>query len=299
MTILSEEGVRKIIRKKMINEIGFRNLNFKSGNYDAIKCDLTKLDQTELAVKFAKHFIFNPVVTTTIVSAKSLDPKVSVSSKKNIISFINGHGLSPLEETQYDQIVRAKIKNDPELIKKYINMLEIAMTYSFGIFSSMVCQMLSAGIPAQSNNDKEETKETTQAQTLVIQNVLNASAENFWRQNLTPLNLNLRINKEYSILFPKTITALNANSGDKTKVISEFVAEKTQAQGVLNSSIIYPSKIFEFLFDVVYDDVPNKNDILSPIKELVKNSKDSPETGKEFQKELIRIFKDTSYYFRR
>ena len=300
MTILSEEGVRKIVRKKMMNEIGFRNLYFKSGNYDAIKCDLTKLNQTDLAVKFAKHFIFNPVVTTTIVSAKSLDPKVSVSSKKNILSFIRGHDLSPEEESQYDQIVRAKIEKNPELVKKYVSMLELAITYSFGIFSGIVCKMLTAGIPAQASSQFsiDKNKETTQAQALMIQNVLNKSAENFWRENLTPVNLSSNINKEYSILFPKTMIALNTNA-DKNKARELFIAEKTQAQNLINPSIIYPSKIFEFISDVVFDDVPNKDTILRPIKELVKNSKDTAEVGNEFQKELIEIFNKASAYFRR
>lgn len=300
MTILSEEGVRKIIRKKMMNEIGFRNLDFKRGDYSVTKCDLKKLNQTEIAVKFAKHFIFNPVVTTTTVSTESLDPKVSVSSKKNIISFINGHGLTVEEEKKYDQIVRSKINSDPTLVGKYVSMLELAMTYSFGIFSDIICSVLTAGIADQYSDrysrSKETSEELAQDQALMVQNVLNQSAEQFWIENLIKNSQPLgRIDKKYSILFPKTILALKV--GDKAKAQTEFQIEKLKAERLISNSSILPSKIFEVLNKDIFNNVYQKRIILRPIEDLVKNSTDSLQTGNILRTALIEIFKNASDYF--
>lgn len=306
MIILSEAGVRKIVRKKLMNEIGFSNIRSKQGDYSVTRCDLKNLDQTELAVKFAKHFVFNPVITKTTVDSKSLDPKTSVSSKKNIISFINGHGLTPEEEKKYDQIVRDMIRDDPSLVGKYVDMLETAMTYSFGMFSDIVCSILTSGLDDQSINkslrsqkDKESAENLTQDQSLIIQNALNQSAEQFWIENLIknslPVVRGLYLDKKYSILFPKTILSLKV--GDNTKAATEFQIEKLKAERLINTSNIYPSKIFEVLSNDIFNNVHQKRIILRPIEKLIKNSKDSYQSGNLFRTELIKILKNAEDYF--
>ena len=104
MAILSEKGLRKIVKRQIEERY---TLDVTRGDVRFRKCDLSNLASSELAVWYAKHFIYNPSlkVTTPGGPTKNVD-------KSAFLSFLRGEDsfdMTPDQLADYDKKVRQSV----------------------------------------------------------------------------------------------------------------------------------------------------------------------------------------------
>ena len=295
MPVVSEKTIRKIISSKIekseaINEIGFeKRLDLRLGDTTLIKCDLSNLKNTTFAAKFAKHFIFNPEVTTTTRS-ESGELDTSVLTKRNLISFLTGLGVSDELDKEYEKIVVNLVRQNPSLIDKYISALENAITLVFGPVSTLYCtalnKMMGFGGDIQSSPTRSEENTETINLAAPFGNAYSKASEEFYR--LERLNKNsVFSNEEYMLLYPKT--SLNHTGGTRatigmTDLGNVFLQEDQVLNDIISTDDRRPSRIYSDFEDYVKASISysNARHILEPIKSFVNSSneiKNSYEVG--------------------
>jgi len=283
MTILTEEGVRKIIRKKMINEIGFRGVDPKAGQSDTIECDLSGVDQATLAVKFAKYFIFNP----KIERKKGDDSEIY--TKRNLLPFLTN--LKDKSDLAFEKKIKQKLDRNPEFIGKYIEALELAMKLAFGPFANLYCtsivSALGAGYTARAGEvDKEESGVAADADSTDFYDPFGLVQREFNKAERVSPN----ISDEYRcILFPETLKALKGSPGRPATSISHTPTSRTAYTSELNYLNTFisrhrtnnskPQEIFADIEKDIFKSVVNKQKILTPLKDALKRILNSRENG--------------------
>lgn len=274
MTILSEEGVRKIVRKKLVSEIGYRGVSPAAGQIDNIECDLSGIDQKTLAVKFAKYFIYNPKFERKVGDEKY------VYTKRNLLPFLTS--LNDTSDLKYEKEVYEKLSKTPGMIGKYVEMLSFAMKFAFGPFANLYCSLIVSALGSGYTRDaldadkgdfKDVDEETFTKALRKVQSAFNAS-----------ISASTRISDSYHcILFPETIKELKISGGRDTPGTSrKFSLEKSFADSFIvrhRNFSSKPQKIVEDIENIIFSTVDNKQRILKPLKDTIKSIENSVPNG--------------------
>ena len=276
MTILSEAGVRKIIRKKMINEIGFRGVDPKAGSIDNIECDLSGIDQKTLAVKFAKYFIYNPKIE------RKVGDETEIYTKRNLLPFITS--LNDKSDAEFEKKIKQKISSDPGSIDKYIEALEFAMKMAFGPFANLYCTLIvsALGTGYTSHALDAEKNETSNIEEILIK-AFKEVEKLFNREH--GLDSRFRFSKQAAcILFPETLKALKAagGRGHDRNSRSTYRSEEVQVIRFYTAASVSgskPQEIFSVIERTFFSSVSNREKILAPLKAVIRRIDNSNDNG--------------------
>lgn len=302
MAVISEKTIRKIISSKIekldkIDEIGFKKrLLFNPGSSELINCDLSNLKNTEFAVKFAKHFIFNPEITTT---TRSDDGEVdtNVLTKRNLISFITGLGISDELDKKYEDQVRQLIKQNPQLIEKWVSALETSIRFVFGPVASLYCNALNKqmgyAIGASQLESQTSGVDNSQVASQFAQVFKTSSDKFFDKENMRTRRTSPFTSTEIGLLYPQTTIDYmsgTSSSGGLAGISGIFDAEDQRLVRIIETANQRPRRIYEALKDHL-GRTPTRGatDTLRPIKNFVNQSTEfstNYEVGDEIRKYL-------------
>ena len=269
MAIVTENLIRKIIKnsiakkeKANLQEVGFDRLNMRLGRLDAKICDLSNLENTKFALSFAKHFIYNPRVTRTENGNVTQD-----SVSRNILSFVTGLGLSAEEEIMYEKEVSKALARDPDAIKNWINMLEIAITLTGGPAAASMCKIINTHfLPtsrASSNLDTQETDSKAGfSQAFRESGILFKRAENLQYGRV------LFREPETMLLYPKTAKAYFLTPAS-SNLMDTFEEEDRILLQIIQSNNKKPNQIYEKIEDYVSGSGTRRlRSILKPLRQI-------------------------------
>lgn len=261
MSVVSEKAIRKIISSKIkkldkIDEIGFKKrLRFDPGSSELINCDLSNLKNTEFAVKFAKHFIFNPEITTTTRSADG-EIDTNVLTKRNLISFITGLGVSDELDKKYEDQVRQLIKQNPQLIEKWVSGLETSIRFIFGPVASLYCNALNKQMGYAIGADQLESQTSGPDNSQVASQfgqVFKASSDKFFdKERMRTRSTGPFALTEIGLLYPQTtINYMSGTSasGGLAGINDVFNEEDEAIKRIIETANQRPRRIYEALKD--------------------------------------------------
>lgn len=300
MTILSEAGVRKIVRNKLVTEIGFRNVSSDAGTVSYDKCDFGSLSspaKIDLVVKFAKHFLFNPQMKRPSGTGEE------IYTDRHFISFVTGFkNLTFDEQNKYDRDVKEYLTNNREIIDKYVDLISYGITVAFGKLAPLYCKSISAFLSASYLTDfeSEPTEDIIDVEETKEKFILKAkeTGKNF-KSEFGIGRAILQDIPECVLISPKT-TKLFAE-GDTSAAKSEFRKEKSDIEAIILATEVKPQQIFEEL-EIIFNrnSFRNRSKILKPIRTFMFNSNiQTVEHGDEIREALSEILNDGANYWSR
>jgi len=291
MTILTEEGVRKIIRKKMINEIGFRNVSSDVGVVRYDECDLSKLNdlaKRDLVIKFAKHFLLNPQMKETTPEGDKF------YTDRHFISFITGFkNLTVDEQNKYDRDVKRYLSENPEVIKKYVDLISYGITVAFGKLAPFYCDTITTFLVNSTFTDfKEEENEYIEVEKIKEKFIqVTEVAGRSFKTEMGIVRGVLQRKEECFIIYPQT-SKLLYSAGDRVGATREFDdREKDTVENMITEDEMTPRDLYQKIEDNFNrSPITNVNKILKPIKSFMNNSEiQTVEHGDQIREALQEI----------
>lgn len=312
MAILSEGGLRRIIKRQLEERY---SLEMTRGDVSFRKCDLSNLSSSELAVWYAKHFVYNPSITIK-PDDNSMPQQIDKSA---FLSFLRGEdsfGLEPNELIEYENEVRKMVtRGGSNLVSKYVTALEYSITYLFGVMAPAVCAFLNQIIPvADSESDRvasisdDDTVSTTNTAGVAatVNKAISSAATKFVRSHGSNARTTQAMfsesfervvyPEEYAFLLPNTFIALM--SDDEPGAQQIFVREKQQLSKIVSEVNASVSVIIDH-FRSHYSDFSGSDfaeSLDSALKSLASRD-DSVENGRLVQTALYPIITDAIMFY--
>ena len=296
MTVISEAGLRKIVRKKLMNEIGYKNVSSDVGTVAYDECDLSQLPddrQEELVVKFAKHFLFNPQMKRATASGDK------IYTDRHFISFITGFkNLSPDENIKYERDVRDYIRRNPEMIKKYVDLISFGITTAFGQLAPLYCTLVTGALGVGSALISKKP-DKVEKDYLTVDSVGSAFTDrakkvgqSFRREHYIT---DTSIGRSVAIicLFPSTTKKyFETRPPNPASAMIDFRSEKLNVENVITRPNLKPKDIFDSLYrNFVVGNISKKDTLLSELKTMMYDPEiQTPEHGDEIRGNIRDIF---------
>lgn len=299
MSVLSEEGIRKIVResisKRSIQEGLFDNVRSQPGRVEYKRCDLSAFRNHKFAVKFAKHFLYDPKVKIT-----DTEGITKTITKKNLLSFVLGTGLSDIDDKLYEEDIRRQLRDKPEIINNFIDILETGITFFLGTRSQYYCKLLSIVFasdakPVERDAEPVERLERTSINALTeFKKAMNESISKFVIEYDVSDLVKIESDASYLFLFPST--TISVLKGDKEEALEIFKKEKSRWRLLLEKDLKV-SRIIDFVNIELYDNIKGKRRFIYPIINFLKSMPDDYNNAEKIAKYLIDMKEKSVIFF--
>jgi len=277
MSVVSEDAIRKIVRNYLLEEGLFDKIRSNSrGSVRYLSCDLKNLKNSSVATKFIKYFLLKPQFSKVVSGEKKY-------FTKNMLMLMLEGGLDDPQDAEYKRLVDDYVAKNPEIIDRWISILEFSITQVFGPLSSMYCNLFS-NLFLKGTYTPPEDKEISHED--ISENIAGAfrrAGEKFsLEEELTIFKDDFE--PEHLILFPNTFIAVQKGE-DRDDVEEIFRKEKDRLNDMLRGSFRIKNLYRNFSDDLFYK-IRNKRTILSSINNVSSNVEDS-DTNNNLLKRLV------------
>ena len=280
--IVSEEGIRKIVQKKL-EEGGFdQRSRIELGRQPDSYCDLSNIDDTELAVFFAKNFLYN---------AKGVTRKGLLDSMKNMGRF----GRTAQEDAEFEDAVRKSLsRQNRENLKKYRIALEIGISTLLGpSLAKIFCTFLNELIGPGNQKVADVSTQALVVDAASIEYAWAESANQFFLENKELAVFNSK-DQKIIFIFPKTSILLATGETEKAK--EKYASELQIMSDIIQKPNQNVTRILERIEDYFYG-ISRKRIVLKSFKNYLQSLDNNYENGDEVRKYLASIFDQSNQFF--
>lgn len=271
MTVISENAIRLIVRKKLKKEGLFKQAssNHGEGSVRYLKCDLSNLRNTKLARTFAKYFLYSPKYEELI------DGEKVVYTKSKLMSLLEG-GMTDTQSAKFDELVDRAISNDPSIIDAWIDMLSFGITQVFGPMSKMYCNLLS-NLFLDDKYEPEEAESLEQDSSTFYLSLASSLEDTGKSLSLEKSLSQFELDFEYKeiVMFPRTFMSIK--DGDLPDARKHFQKEILKVQSIIRDDL-EPRQIYSRFYDI-YSGISNKRAILKPFDRFTSKVNDTSVNG--------------------
>lgn len=296
MSVVSEDGIRKIIRSRLTKEGFMRDARSNSGegSVDYLECDLSALKNSQIAKTIAKYIFIKPVIEKTAppVDPETGAPTVSVYDKNMLFAMLSG-GLGAEQSAQYDREAEQYLAKYPDVIGNWVDLLQFSITQVFGPLSKMYCKLFTTlfltGRPQDTRDLERESSAAPVAEAdEIAKKILKAfriAGDRFaFKQKI--LVSRQGFESEHLILFPNTFIALEASEVDDAKANYDDERKKIREAFFINRIEI--RKLPGFFRDYLVN-ISDKSEIIQPIDDLANSLQDNRENNDLLNSVLVKI----------
>jgi len=263
MSVVSEKGLRNVVRQSILKEVQAfkKTVDLQSNRNNApLECNLKNLKTNKkFMMWFAKHFVFNPVVT---INDRG---RIRGVNKGSILSVMTGFDLTPEEEAKYEALVSTALQK-PGAVDHWINAFEFMLDeifYPIGIF---YCDMINLAFDSSYTREDASLSDGNSNQIKSdFESALLEAGSQFKRINNIQSHRILRSFQDL-ILFPKTLTEYIQTPGSPA-ARSFFDQENQNLQDIISQSAT-PERIYQSL-ESHLGRVVGYRDIMRPLQEFV------------------------------